>query len=70
MCNIIIPNFLARFVQKMSMIKIKLFSVTSVNFGFMLNVTTLITYITGICKTLMNPGIAQNVAAQSFPLTP
>ena len=38
----IIPNFLAGFVQKMSMTKIKLFSVTSVNFGFILNVTNLI----------------------------
>ena len=35
----------------MSMTKINLFSVTSVNFGFILNVTTLIIYITGICKT-------------------
>ena len=39
---LIIPNFLARFVQKMSMSKIKLFSVTFVNFEFILNVTTLI----------------------------
>ena len=39
---LIIPNFLARFVQKMSMTKIKLFSVTSVSFGFILNITTLI----------------------------
>ena len=34
----IIPNFLARFVQKKDMTKIKLFSVTFVNFGFILNV--------------------------------
>ena len=38
----IIPNFLAGFVQKMTMTKRKLFSVTSVNSGFILNVTTLI----------------------------
>ena len=63
---LIIPNFLARFVQKMSKTKIKLFSVTFVNFGFILNVTTLIIQITGIFKTVMNPGIAQNVAAQFF----
>ena len=30
---------------------------TSVNFGFTLNVTILIIYITGIIKTVMNPGI-------------
>ena len=53
-----IPNFLARLVQKMSKTKIKLFSVTSVNLGFMLDVTTLIIYNTGIFKTVMNPGIA------------
>ena len=63
---LIIPNFLARFVQKMSMTKIKLFSVTYVNFGFILNVTTLIIQITGIFKTVMNPSIAQNVPAQFF----
>ena len=67
---LVMSNFLARFVQKMSMTKIKLFSVTSVNFGIILNVTTLIIQITGICKTVMNPGIAQNVVAQSFLLTP
>ena len=44
MCNLIsiTLNFLAGFVQKMSMTKIKLFSVNSVNFGFILNVTILI----------------------------
>ena len=47
---LIIPNFLARFVQKMSKTKIKLFSVTSVNFGFILNATTLIIQITGVFK--------------------
>ena len=57
MCNINRPNFPARFVQKMSMTKIKLLSVTSVNFGFILNVATLITLIIGIFKTVMNPGI-------------
>ena len=39
---VIIPNFLAIFVQKMPKTKIKVFSVTFVNFGFILNVTTLI----------------------------
>ena len=63
---LIIPNFLARFVQKMSKTKIKLFSVTFVNFGFILNVTTLIIQITGIIKTVMNPGFEQNNAAQFF----
>ena len=48
----------------------KLFNVTSVNFGFTLNVTILIIQITDIFKTVMNPGIAQNVAAQFFPSTP
>ena len=38
----IIPSFHAGFVQKMYMTKIKLFNVTSVNFGFILNVTILI----------------------------
>ena len=37
---------------------------------FILNVTILITQITGIFKTAMNPGTAQNVAAQSFLFTP
>ena len=57
MCNINHPKFPARFVQKMSMTKIKLLSVTSVNFGFILNVATLITLIIGIFKAVMNPGI-------------
>ena len=57
MCNINRPKFPARFVQNMSMTKIKLLSVTSVNFGFILNVATLITLIIGIFKTVMNPGI-------------
>ena len=47
----------------MSMAKIKPFSVTSVNFGSILNVTNLIIQITGIFKTVMNPGIIQIVAA-------
>ena len=38
----------------------------SVNFGFILNVTTLIIYITGIFRTVINPGTAQDVAAQFF----
>ena len=55
---LIIPNFLARFVQKMYMTKIKLFSVT-VNFGFILNVTTLIFRLQVYnFKTMMNPGVA------------
>ena len=66
----IIPNFLAGFVQKMSMTKIKLFSVTSVNFKFILNVTNLIIQITGILRTVMNPCIEQIVAAQFFLSTP
>ena len=36
---------------------------------FILNVTILITQITGIFKTAMNPGTAQNAAAQSFVST-
>ena len=50
----------------MSMAKIKLFSETSVNFGFILNVTNLIIEITGIFRTVMNLGIVQIVAAQFF----
>ena len=38
----LIPNFLAELMKKMYLTKIKLFSVTSVNFGFILNVTILI----------------------------
>ena len=53
----IIPNFLAKFVQKMSMIMIKLFTVTTVNFGFISNVTILIIQYTDNYKTVMNPGI-------------
>ena len=52
------------------MTKIKLFSVTYVNSGFILNVTTLIIQIRDIFRTVMNPGTAQNVAAQFFLLTP
>ena len=36
------PKFLTGPVEKMSMTKIKLFNVTFVNTGFILNVTTLI----------------------------
>ena len=53
-------------VQKMSKTKIKLFSVTSVNFSFISNVRALITQITGTSKTVMNPGLSQNAAAQFF----
>ena len=66
----IITNFLEVFVGKMYMTKIKLFNVTSVNFGFILNVTILIIWITDIFKTVMNPGTAENVVAQLFPSTP
>ena len=38
----LIPNFLAEFVKKMYLTKIKLFSITNMNFGFILNVTILI----------------------------
>ena len=54
----------------MSMAKIKLFSVTSVKFGSILNVTNLIIQITCIFKTVMNPGITQIIAAQFFLSTP
>ena len=54
----------------MSLATIKLLSVISVNFGFALNVTIFIIYITGIFKTMMIPGIAYNVAAQFFLSTP
>ena len=54
----------------MSLTKIKLFSVTSVNLGFTLNVTILIIEITDIFKTMMNPGILYNVAAHFFYSTP
>ena len=50
----IIPNFLAGLVQKTSMTKVKLFSVTSVNFGFILNVTTLIILITDISTVFLS----------------
>ena len=52
------------------MTKVKLFNMTSVNFGFILNLTILIIQITVIFETVMNPVIAQNVAAQFFPSTP
>ena len=39
----------------MSMAKLKLLSVTFVNFRFVLNVTTLNIQITGIFKTVMSP---------------
>ena len=53
-----VPNFLARSVQKMSMTKIKLFNKTFMNIGFILNVKTLIIWITDIFKTTINPGTA------------
>ena len=47
---------------------LKLFSVTTVNFGFLLNVHNNLNYLDCkyIFKTAMNPGTAQNAAAQSF----
>ena len=54
----------------MYLTKIKLFSVTSLNFGFILNATILIIQTTVIFKSATNPGIAQNVAVQYFLLTP
>ena len=44
----------------MYLTKIKLFSATSVNFGFILNVTILIIQTTGIFKTATNPGMMQH----------
>ena len=52
------------------MTKINLLRVISVNFRFVLNVTNSIIQITGNYKTVMNSGIAQNVAAQIFFSTP
>ena len=63
--TLIIPDF-AGFMEKMFMTKIKLFSVISVNFGFIFNVTN-INYLDSISsfilyiyifKPVMNPGIA------------
>ena len=39
---LLIPNFLAGFVKKMYLTKMNLFSATSVNFRFILNVTVII----------------------------
>ena len=47
----LIPDFVAGFVQKMSMTRMKLFNVTFVNLGFILNITILIIWIKGIFKT-------------------
>ena len=69
MCNYP-TKFSCKICAKMYLKMLKLFSVTSVNYGFILNVTILIAQITGIFKTAMNPGTAQNAAAQSFLLTP
>ena len=52
------------------MIKIKLFNVTFVNIGVILNVTTLTIQITDIFKPVMNHCTAQNVAARFFLLIP
>ena len=62
-------KFPCRICVKMFMIMIKLFSMTSVNFGFISNVTILIIQTANIYKTVMNSGIAWNVAAQVFRLT-
>ena len=53
MCDINHPKFPCKTCAKNAPDK----DVTFVNFGFMLNVTTLIIYITGIFKTVMNPRI-------------
>ena len=63
MCNINHSKFPYKICAKKSKTKTKLFSATFVNFVFTLNVTTLIIQITGIFKTVTNPGIAQNAAA-------
>ena len=70
MFNINHSKFPCRICPKMSMAMVKLFSVTSVNFGLILNATNLIIQITGTFKTVMNPGIVQIVAAQFFLSTP
>ena len=49
------------------MATIKLFNVTFVNIGFLLNVTTLTIQITDISKPVMNSGTAQFVAERFFP---
>ena len=70
MCNISYSKFPCRICAKNVHGKDKLFSGTSVNFGFILNVTNLTIQITGIFKTVMNPVIVQIVAAQFFLSTP
>ena len=70
MCNINHTKFPCKIFAENVRGKDKLLSVTYVNFGFILNVTTLIIWITGIFKTMVNPGIALNVAAQFFLSTP
>ena len=71
MCNINYPKFPScRICAKNVHTKIKIFSMTSVNFGFILTVINLIIWVTGIFKTVMNPGIVQIVAAQFFLSTP
>ena len=49
--------------------KIKSFILNSENFAFKSNLATLVTYITGIIKTVMNPGIEQNVAAAAAEIS-
>ena len=73
MCNINHPKFPSKICAKNVQDKYKAVQcdlcelwMTSVKFGFILNVTTFIIQTTGILKTVMNPSIAQNIAAQSF----
>ena len=73
MCNINHPKFPSKICAKNVQDKYKVLQcdlcelwMTSVKFGFILNVTTFIIQTTGIFKTVMNPSIAQNIAAQSF----
>ena len=54
----------------MCMKKIKLFSMTSVNFRLILSVTAQSVSITDIFKTVMNPGIACHVVAKIFLSAP
>ena len=70
MCGVNHPKFPSRICAKMSMTKINLLRVISVNFGFILNVTNSIIQIIGNYKTVMNSGNAQNVAALFFFSTP
>ena len=52
------------------MAKVKLFNVTSVKIWILIKCNNLIIQITGIFKSVVNPGIAQNVAVHFFFLLP